>query len=113
MSLYALMEEAQAAVAALGIRCVLSPNQLNPPCVLIGAPNDITSAGALTGGGLMCRIPLEVIATGQAENQLEWLLNTVELIHDALPVTAASQLVYRLSDGRELPTYTLTLEGNT
>jgi hypothetical protein len=112
MSLFGLMLEVQEAVKALGVRCIISPNDLNPPCVLVGAPTDLTTQAAL-GGGMACRIPLEVIATGQAANQLEWLLDTVELIHSALPVTTAGTVIYRLSDGRELPSYTLTLEGNT
>ena len=52
MTIKALILEAQAIVEALGVRAVISPNDLAPPCVLIGSPR-FTMQNAIGAGGFV------------------------------------------------------------
>ena len=110
MGIKSLVLEAQAIVEALGLRAVISPNDINPPCVLIGSPRfNLQNA---VGAGLRAEIPVEVIARGLTWRDLEWLYDTAPLVADALSAVGGEPTVFRMSDGRELPGYTIMLEGN-
>jgi hypothetical protein len=110
MSIKSLILEAQTIVEALGLRAVISPNDLNPPCVLIGSPR-FTMQNAISGG-FVAEIPVEVIARSLTWRDLEWLYDTAPVVADALSGREGNPTVYRLSDGRELPAYTILIEGN-
>ena len=112
MSTWSLMTEIQGAVKALGVRCIISPNDLNPPCVLIGVPGTVNT-GTLDGASLLATVPVQVIGRGLTLKDMQWVTDTMDALMAALPFTTASPVVYRQSDGRELPAYTLTLEGTT
>lgn len=106
----ALVLEAQAIVEALGIRAAISPNDINPPCVLIGSPR-FAMQNAI-GAGFKATIPVEVIARSLTWRDLEWLYDTAPVVADALNGAEGNPTVYRMSDGRELPGYTIIIEGN-
>jgi hypothetical protein len=106
------MTDVQEAVAALGYRCIISPNDLNPPCVLVGVPTTVQSAH-LAGDSLQAQLPVQIIGRGLLIHDMQWITDTMDALMAALPFTSASPVVYRLTDGKELPAYTLTLEGTT
>ena len=111
MTIKSLILEAQAIVEALGVRAVISPNDLAPPCVLIGSPR-FTMQNAIGVGGFVAEIPVEVVARSLTWRDLEWLYDTAPTVAEALAGREANPTVYRLSDGRELPAYTIIIEGN-
>ena len=113
MTILATLEEVRDAVAALGIRASLSPNDMNPPCALIGAPSPVDATFALNAGSVSLTIPVELIGRGLTVADLEWLYEQLPAVMVAVSATQANATVYRLSDGRELPAYTITLEGTS
>ena len=78
--------------------------------MLIGSPRfNLQNA---IGAALRAEIPVEVIARGLTWRDLEWLYDTAPLVADALSAVGGEPTVFRMSDGRELPGYTIMLEGN-
>lgn len=100
----------QALVEALGLRCITSPNDMNPPCVLIGAPRFYMQNAV--GAGYRQEIPIEIIARGLTWRDLDWLYAAAPAVADAVGAVSGTPTVYRMSDGRELPAYTIIMEGN-
>lgn len=116
MSILELVDEVAALLEAAlpGARVVTSPMEMNPPCILVGAPSPIQAVYALgSEPTVSAEIPVEVIGRGLTRRDLDWVWETVPVAMAAISAPEASATVYRMSDGRELPAYTLITEGST
>ena len=113
-SLRTVVDEVAALVAAMGIRTVTSPNDMNPPCALVGAPYNVEAAYALGAEeALAMVVPVELITRGLTDRDLTWLYDTIPAVMVALSAATCEPTAYRMSDGRELPAYTITTEVST
>ena len=110
-SLRTVVDEVAALLAPLGIRVVTSPNDMNPPCALVGAPYNVAAAYAMgPAESLTMTVPVELIARGLTDRDLTWLWDTVPAVMTAVSSDSCEPTAYRMSDGRELPAYTITTE---
>jgi len=113
-SLRTVVDEVAALVAATGVRTITSPNDMNPPCALIGAPYDVAAAYALGDpDSLTMTVPVELITRGLTDRDLTWLWDNVPAVMAAVSSASCEPTAYRMSDGRELPAYTITTEVST
>ena len=94
-----------AKIAAAGLRVSTDPRELNPPCVLVGAPNIIVRVGSCA---LEEVVPVLVVAPppGNAD-AVDWLLETVETLFGVITdVTQAVPITVTVG-AAEAPAYEL------
>ena len=113
-NLRTLVDEVAALVGAVVPRTVTSPQNINPPCALVGAPYDITAQYALgTEVALSCTVPVVLMARGLGDDDLTWLYQILPSVMAAMSATTANPTPYQMSDGRELPAFTIDTEMST
>ena len=105
----ALVAEVVAAVQALGYRTVTSPNDINPPCVIVSPPS---TGSLLNGGGLRMTIPVTIIGASRSSRDQTTINEWLPPVMAALGATEFDGQIYYTESGQPLPAYTIQTEGH-
>lgn len=101
--------ELAARLEATGLRVVLDPRAVQPPCVVVGMPSPLT-ARALDWCNVTTTIPVTLVAVPPASGAaLEWLLDNVVPVMVAVGSLTAQEGTYPFGDG-ELPAYVAAVD---
>lgn len=106
MSLAAARAGIVAQVEALGLRVTDDARTVNPPCVLVELPENVTR---LTGCAYRASLPVVILAPPPGDAAaVDWLLDTLEQLLDVLNVDQADP-TRRDIGGQTLPGYRLSV----